>query len=213
MVGAVVSSWQQSHIVRSIPYCAVSSLSSLSRLGRLSYPTMQTHHFVVVSPILLKPRNILHIFMFWFVYQPQPRWVSVILQWSTNAGDKHRSCMWFQCPPYWDTFLLFQWARLGQYSSPCNENRLTFPELSAINQRTVVMVVGGGTWTAGPWNGGPSNSGNKRWKPGARFYLLWICTICTICILQCAEYAQYASMKFMKIRIICMIICKKICMQ
>ena len=25
------------------------------------------------------------------------------------------------------------------------ENRLTFPELSAINQRTVVMIVGGGT--------------------------------------------------------------------
>ncbi len=26
-----------------------------------------------------------------------------------------------------------------------DENRLTFPELPAINQRTVVMVVGGGT--------------------------------------------------------------------
>ena len=44
---------------------------------------------------------------------------------------------------------LVQWARQGQYpspaSSPCGENRLTFPELSVINQRTVVMVVGGGT--------------------------------------------------------------------
>ncbi len=42
---------------------------------------------------------------------------------------------------------------------------LTFPELSAINQRTVVMGVGGGTWTTGPLDGGPSCSGNKRWKP------------------------------------------------
>ncbi len=76
-----------------------------------------------------------------------------------------RFCIWFQYPPYWDAFLLFVWVRPGQYPLPCDENQLTFPELSAINQRTVVMVVGGGTWTAGPWDGRPSSSGNKRWKP------------------------------------------------
>ncbi len=86
----------------------------------------------------------------------------------------------------------------------------SFPKLSAVNQWTVVMVVGGGTWTAGPWDGGPSNSGKKQWKPGARFFSLWICTIWGICILQYAEYAQYASIK---ICTICMIICKIICMQ
>ncbi len=63
---------------------------------------------------------------------------------------------------------------------------------------------------AGPWDGGPSSSGNKRWKPGARLFPLWICTICRICILQYAEYAQYASMKMCRI---CMIICKITCMQ
>ncbi len=36
-------------------------------------------------------------------------------------------------------------GRQRQYSLPCVEKLLTFPELSAINQQTVVMVVGGGT--------------------------------------------------------------------
>ncbi len=39
---------------------------------------------------------------------------------------------------------LFLWERQGRYPSPCFKKRLTFQELSAINQLTVVMVVGGG---------------------------------------------------------------------
>ena len=96
--------------------------------------------------------------------------VSSVLQSSTSAVNKHKSCMWFQCPPYWDAFLWFQWARPGQYPSPCDENRLTFLVLSVINRRTVVMVVDGGTWTAGPWDGGPSNSWNKQCRPGERHF-------------------------------------------
>ena len=83
--------------------------------------------------------------IFWFVYRPQPGWISVNLQSSTNAANKHKSSMWFQFPQYSDAFLLFQWGRPGQFPSPCDKNRLTFPELAAINQQAVVMVVGGGT--------------------------------------------------------------------
>ena len=132
--------------------------------------------------------------------------ISVNLQTSTSVMNKHKSCMWFQFPQYWDAFLLFQWGRTGQYPSPCNENRLTFPERSVINQQAVVMVVGGGMWTAEPWDKGPSNSGNKQWKTRSRYFSLWICTICTICRLLYAEYAQYACMKICRIR---RIICKK----
>ena len=124
--------------------------------------------------------------------------------------NKHKFCMWFQCPPYWDAFLLFQWVLQGQYPSPCVEKRPTFPELSAINQQTVVMVVGGGTWTAGPWDGGRSSSGNEQWKPCERLFSSRICTICTICSVQYVEYEQYASTEICRICIrICNIICIK----
>ena len=98
--------------------------------------------------------------------------VSSVPQSSTSAVNKHKSCMWFQCPPYWDAFLWFQWARPGQYPSPCDENRLTLMVLSVTNRKTVVMVVDGGTWTAGPWDGGPSNSWNKQCRPGERHFKL-----------------------------------------
>ena len=141
--------------------------------------------------------NIFCIFcIFLFIVPPQPGSLSVNLQLSTNAVNKHKFCMWFQSPPYWDAFLLFQWVLQGQYPSPCVEKRLTFPELSAINQQTVVMVVGGGTWTAGPWDGGPSSSSNKEWKPCERPFSSRICIICTICNVQYVEYAQYASRKY-----------------
>ena len=124
--------------------------------------------------------------------------------------NKLKFCMWFQCPPYWVAFLLFQWVLQGQYPSPCVEKRLTFLELSAINQQTVVMVVGGGTWTAGPWDGGPSSSSNKQWKPCERLFSSRICIICTICSVQYVEYAQYASTEICRI---CIRICKIICIK
>ncbi len=136
--------------------------------------------------------------------------LSVNLQLSTNAVNKHKFCMWFQSPPYWDAFLLFQWVLQGQYPSPCVEKRLTFPELSAINQQTVVMVVGGGTWTAGLWDGGPSSSSNKQWKPCERLFSSRICIICTICRKQYVEYAQYASTEICRV---CIRICKIICIK
>ena len=41
--------------------------------------------------------------IFWFVrvYRPQPGWISVNLQSSTNAVNKHKSSMWFQFPQYY----------------------------------------------------------------------------------------------------------------
>ena len=49
--------------------------------------------------------NILCIF--WIVCVPQPGLPvdSVNLQWSTSAVSKHKSCTWFQYPPFWDAFL------------------------------------------------------------------------------------------------------------
>jgi hypothetical protein len=134
-----------------------------------------------------KPGHVLHILhiLHILIYLSTSAWLAqcqiVNLQSSMNAVNKHKFCMWFQCPPYWDAFLLFQWVLQGQYPSPCVETRLTFPELSAINQQTVVMVVGGGTWTAGPWDGGPSSSGNKQWNPAKDFFHP-----------EYAQYAQYA---------------------
>ena len=116
--------------------------------------------------------HILHIFYFLIVDRPQPGWISVNLQSSSSAVNKHKSCMWFQYPPYWDAFLWFQWARPGQYPSPCDENRLTLMVLSVTNRKTVVMVVDGGTWTAGPWDGERSNSCNKQCRPGERHFKL-----------------------------------------
>jgi hypothetical protein len=41
---------------------------------------------------------------------------------------------------------------------------------SVINQRTAVMVVGGGTSTAGPWNGEPNNSDKETPRDSCEFY-------------------------------------------
>ena len=61
------------------------------------------------STLALENQVILCIFcilsIFWIVCEPQRGLDSVNLQWSTSAVSKHKSCMWFQYPPFWDAFL------------------------------------------------------------------------------------------------------------
>jgi hypothetical protein len=66
---------------------------------------------------------------------------------STSAANQLKSCMLFQCPPYWGGFLLFLWAILERSPSRCEGpegNRLTLQAQVVIRHRAAVTDVGGG---------------------------------------------------------------------
>jgi hypothetical protein len=62
---------------------------------------------------------------------------------SMSAMNQLKSCMLFQCPPYWGGFLLSQWAILERSLSRCEVNQLTFLAQVVIRHRAAVTDVGG----------------------------------------------------------------------
>ncbi len=109
-----------------------------------------------------------------------------------SSTNQLKSCMLFQCPPYWGGFLLSRWAILEQSPSRCEGNRLTFWALVVIRHRAAVTDVGGGMWTAAPGHGGPSNKHcrSKKMKHQRQGLFLYayakyaeyvLCMICRIC--------------------------------
>ncbi len=97
-------------------------------------------------------------------FSPQPGQMSVNLPSSTSTVNTNKSCMSFQSPPCWDSFLLFQWAGPGQYPLRMLGEPADFPGALCNKPKTVAMDVGDGMWTAGHLDGGPRNSGNKQQK-------------------------------------------------
>jgi hypothetical protein len=91
---------------------------------------------------------------------------------STSAVNHLKSCMLFQCPPYWGGFHLSRWVILERYCSRCEENLLTFRAQVVVRQRVVVMDVVGAMWIAEPCHGEPSNShcGSKEWNTRGKHF-------------------------------------------
>jgi hypothetical protein len=100
----------------------------------------------------------------------QDGWMPASQPSSTSAVKQLKSCMLFQCPPYWGGFLLSSSATLERSPSRCEGNQLTFREQVVIRHRAAVTDVGGGMWTAGPCHGGPSNKHcwSKKWNTAGK---------------------------------------------
>ncbi len=91
------------------------------------------------------------IFFLWFYFiVVQLGWMRASPPSYKSAVNQSKSCMWSQCPPYWEGCFLFLSAIQGRYRSRCKGKQQTFQALLATKQRTAKTVAGGGTWTAGP---------------------------------------------------------------
>ena len=102
------------------------------------------------------------IFLLWFFFiVVQLGWMRASPPSYTSAVSQSKSCMWFQCPPYWEGCLLFLLAIQGRYRTRCEGKQPTLQTLLSTKERTAKTAAGGGTWTAGPSAGVQSNDGMR----------------------------------------------------